>query len=216
MFRKLLIRLGDSFYYKKLEQELLGIESVLDVGCGSNSPLLRVRKNFYSVGVDVFKPSVEKSRKAKIHNEYKIGNVLELDKLFKNKSFDAVIALDLIEHLEKKDGLRLLKKMESLAKKKIIILTPYGFTQQHPLDSNPYQLHKSGWYIKDFKKLGYKVYGMRGFKFIRGEYATIKYKPWFLWGAVATLSQFFVYFVPCWAYQLLAVKYLEKNKKLAF
>lgn len=205
-FRKKLINTGDSFYYRILQKELSGMESVLDIGCGSNSPLLKLKKKFYSVGIDAFEPSIKKSRKLKIHNEYKIGNVLKLYKSFKKRSFDAVLALDLIEHLEKKEGWVLLRQMEKIAKKKVIVMTPHGFTKQHPIEKNPYQVHRSGWEIKDFRKLKYKLYGLRGFRFIRGEYATIKYNPWFLWGALSVVSQVPVYYFPRLAYQLLAVK----------
>jgi|SRR3989344_9094138 len=204
--RKVFVTLGDLFYYKILEKELLGMDTVLDVGCGADSPLAQVKKTFYSVGVDIFEPSIKKSKKKKIHDDYKIGDILNLSKFVKKKSFDGVVALDIIEHLEKKDGYTLLKQMELIAKKRVIVLTPYGFTQQHPYDENPYQIHKSGWYDEDFKKLGYTVYGMRGFRFIRGECATIKYKPWFFWGILAVLSQFVVYKYPSAGYQLLAVK----------
>lgn len=201
-----LVNIGDLFYYKILEKELSKMESVLDVGCGSNSPLAKIYKNFYSVGVDVFEPSIKKSKKEKIHDNYKLGDVLKISKYFKQKSFDVVIALDLIEHLEKNDGLNLLKQMELIAKRKIILLTPNGFVEQHPVEENPYQVHKSGWKIDDFKKKGYKIYGIRGFKFIRGEYATINHKPWFLWGMLSVLSGFFTYYFPKYSYQLLAVK----------
>lgn len=204
--RQLFLTIGDAFYYQRLKKELTGMKTVLDVGCGNNSPLAKVKKNFYAVGIDVYKPNIVASKKAKIHDEYKLGDVLSLEKFFKPRSFDAVVALDIIEHLEKKDGFALLKQMEKVAKKKIIILTPYGFTQQHPYDGNQYQAHKSGWYIDDFQKRNYNVYGMRGFRFIRGEYATIKYKPWFFWGTLAVVSQFLVYNLPKLAYQLLAVK----------
>lgn len=206
MIKKFLTGLGDSFYFSTLEKELDGMQTVLDVGCGSWSPLARVKKNFKSVGIDMYKPSIEELKKLKIHDEYKVGNVLKLSTYFKPKSFDAVIALDVIEHLEKEEGFELLSQMETIAKKKVIILTPFGFTEQHSYDGNPYQIHKSGWYISDFKKRGYKIFGMRGLRFIRGEYANIKYKPWFLWGVISSISQFFVYPFPILAYQLLAVK----------
>lgn len=208
---KFLVKLGDLSYYKALESELSDVKSVLDVGCGSWSPLSNVKKSFYSVGIDIHKPSIEEIKKKKIHDEYKVEDVLKLNKFFKPKSFDAVIALDVIEHFKKEEGLSLIKQMEKIAKKKVIILTPYGFTKQHPVDGNPFQEHKSGWNIEDFKKRGYKVYGMRGFRFIRtGEYATIKYKPWFFWGLISALSQFFTYYFPQSAYQLFAVKTIRK------
>jgi len=207
-FSQRLVEIGDSPYYRSLEKELNGIESVLDVGCGDNSPLAKVKKNFYSVGIDVFKPSIEKSKKAKIHDRYKIGNLLKLDSFFKPKSFDAVVALDVIEHFEKKDALKLIKAMEKIARKKVIILTPYGFAKQHSYDNNPFQAHKSGWYIDEFKKMGYIIHGMRGVRFIRGGEgcATIKFKPWILWGGISFLSESITYFVPQLACQLLAVR----------
>lgn len=204
--RAKLIDIGDSFYYKILEKELSGVKTVLDVGCGSNSPLARIKKNFYSVGVDAFEPSIKKSKREKIHDEYKLCDVLKISKHFKKKSFDVVVALDLIEHLEKKEGLHLLEQMELLARKKIILMTPNGFVSQHPIEDNPYQIHKSGWGISDFKKMQYRIYGIRGFKFIRGEYATIKYRPWFFWGLMSTMSAFFTYYLPTFAYQLLVIK----------
>lgn len=210
VFRQKLVEAGDLPFYKAIERQLKGMESVLDVGCGSNSPLSRVKKNFYSFGIDVFDPSIKKSRKAKIHNDYRLGDILKLGSFFKPKSFDAVVALDVVEHFKKKDALNLIKSMEIIARKKIIIFTPYGFTQQHPYDGNPYQVHKSGWVIEDFKIRGYNVYGMRGFRFIRGEYATIKYKPWLFWGTLSVASQIFTYYIPRLAYQLLAIKEIKR------
>lgn len=207
--RSFFVLVGDYFYYKVLENELRNITSVLDVGCGARSPLSDIKKTFYSMGVDIFKPSIKKSKKLKIHDEYKVGNVLKLTTFLKKKSFDAVVALDIIEHLKKQDGFKLLDQMEQIAKRKVIVFTPYGFTQQHPYDGNPHQIHKSGWYVSDFTKRGYHVRGMRGFRFIRGECATIKYKPWFFWGVISSLSQIFTYFFPSLSYQLIAIKKLS-------
>jgi len=208
--RQFLVFVGDLLYYKALEKELAGAKTVLDVGCGSWSPLANVKKTFYSVGIDIHKPSIEEIKKQKIHDEYKVGDVLKLNKIFKPKSFDAVVALDVVEHFEKKESMELIKQMESIAKNKVIILTPFGFVKQHPVDDNLFQEHKSGWSIKEFDTMGYRLRGIRGFRFIRGEYATIKYKPWFLWGIISTLSQFLVYNFPQLAYQLLAAKEMKK------
>lgn len=206
IFHSFFINLGDQAYYQALARELQGCQSVLDVGCGKNSPLAKVKKNFYSEGLDIHRPSVEKSKEAKIHDRYRVGDIRRIEKFYQPKTFDAVIALDLIEHLTKKDGLALLKKIEKTAKKKVILLTPNGFIKQDPYEDNLYQIHHSGWKAGEFKRLGYKVYGMRGLKFIRGEGATIKLKPWLFWGLVSSLSEFLVYFFPRLAYQLLAVK----------
>jgi len=210
-FQSLLVELGDKPYYQVLTRELRGCESVLDVGCGSWSPLAKVKKTFYTEGLDIHRSSLEKIKRLKIHDKYRLGDVRKITKLYKPKSFDTVIALDLIEHLSKKEGLRLLGDMEKIARKKVILLTPNGFTKQDPLGGNLHQIHHSGWLSADFQKKGYQVYGMRGLKFIRGECATIRFKPWFFWGLASTLSQPAVYWAPKLAYQLFAVKKLTPS-----
>ncbi len=62
---------------------------------------------------------------------------------------DAVICIDVLEHLTKKEGLEFIKKMEKWAKKKIIIFTN-GYVPQD-VDKNPLQIHKSGWSYNEFK-----------------------------------------------------------------
>lgn len=198
----------DIFYYKALENHLKACSSVLDVGCGDDSPLLRIKKTFTSYGIDAHKPSILKSKNKKIHDEYIVGNINNLRSHFKRKSFDAVIALDVIEHSPKEDSYKLIEEMEKIARKKVIILTPNGFYAQDGYDSNPYQIHKSGWTSRDLQKLGYKVYGLRGIKYLRGDYATIKYKPWLLWGMVAFLSEPMLHFFPSISYDLFGVKNL--------
>lgn len=208
--RNLLVYLGDYLYYWKLEKELQDCRTVLDLGCGVNSPLQKITKNFKSTGVDIFKKSLEASKKQGIHDHYVLADVTKIETVFKAGSFDAVVALDLIEHLPKSAGYQLLAKMEKIARKKVIVLTPHGFFKQRPYGGNPYQVHQSGWYREDFSKRGYNVWGMRGLRILRGEEATLKFKPWFFWGLVSTASQLVTYFFPALAYQFLAVKYLNK------
>lgn len=204
--RKLIRQYQDIFYFKSIERFLKGCKSVLDVGCGADSPLKRVRKTFYSEGVDIFEESISMSKKNKIHDAYKICDIRKIDKIYKKKSFDAVVALDVIEHLEKEESIGLIKKMEQIARKRVILLTPNGFYHQDPYDSNPYQVHRSEWKIKNLRNLGYKVYGLRGLKYLRGEYATIRYRPWLFWGICAYASELPLYFVPDLSYHLFAVK----------
>ena len=160
--------------------------------------------------MDIYKPTIDVSKKKKIHSKYVVGSVLDADKHFKPKSFDSVVALDLIEHLTKKEGLILIKKMENIACKNIIIMTPNGFTNQNAYDKNPYQVHKSGWTAGEFKKLGFTVRGMRGLKSLRGDYASLKYQPWILWGIIATVSEYLLYFFPQYSYHLFAVKNIQE------
>lgn len=198
----------DSFFHQVLQKELSDCKSVLDVGCGDNSPLGKIHKNFYSEGIDVFKRNIIRSRERKIHDNYKCEDINKLSKLYKKKSFDAVVSLDVIEHLKKSEAIRLISQMENIAKKKVMILTPNGFFVQDEVNGNKYQEHKSGWSVEELNDLGYRVYGLRGLKFLRGEHANIKYKPYLFWGLCAFLSEIVFYFFPDLSFDLFAVKKL--------
>lgn len=192
-----------------LDRLLAGCDSVLDLGCGKNSPLRILEKKKLSVGVDAYAPYIRRSRKKKIHDKYYIMDVLQINERFKPKSFDAVLALDLIEHLQKSDGKKLLSKMEKIARKKVVILTPNGFIKQED-DETRLQEHLSGWTIGDFKKKGYKIEGMYGLKFLRGEKAELRFRPKFFWGAISELTHYlYTKNNPKYSFSLLCYKNIE-------
>ncbi len=200
-----------------LERELKHCASVLDLGCGPSSPLQYAKNIKYSVGVEAFKPYFEESRSRRLHSEYIESRVEAVD--FPAKSFDAVIMIEIIEHLPKEVGQEILRKAEKWAKKKIIISTPNGFLQQKGRDKNVLQKHLSGWSLEEMKKLGFSCRGLAGFKFLHGEalpeemqhnlLASIKKRPKFFWFAIAALSQLFTYPFPQSAFELFCVKKLS-------
>ncbi|MFH1972237.1 MAG: methyltransferase domain-containing protein [archaeon] len=196
-------------YEDELKKAVGNSSSLLDVGCGSNSPIHPFSKNLSTVGVDDFFPSIEKSKQKQIHNAYKQINVLEINKNFDENSFDCVLASDLIEHLTKEEGNKLIDSMEKIAKKKVIIFTPNGFLHQGEYDNNAYQIHKSGWTAEEMKKRGYKVIGINGWKQLRGEFTNIKYKPTFVWRIISDLTQLITRNNPKKAFQILCIKNTE-------
>jgi predicted TPR repeat methyltransferase len=195
-------------YPDLLEKEIVGsCASLLDVGCGSDSPVKQFSKKLkYSVGIDGFQPSIDKSRAKGIHSAYHLGNVLETGEIFPENSFDCVVALDLVEHLEKEDGLKLIADMEKIARKKVIIFTPTGFQEQRAYDGNEYQIHRSGWEVDEMKNMGYRVLGINGWKPLRGERAEMKLSPKKLWYAISLLTQPLTENNPKIAYQMLCIK----------
>lgn len=68
-----------------------------------------------------------------------------------------LIALEVIEHMDKQDALHFLNAVKSIAKK-VIISTPYVFQQQDEYDNNPLQVHRCKITIDDFTNRKYKVY----------------------------------------------------------
>jgi len=207
--KKMISKYQDIFLYQVLTRQLSQCDFILDVGCGFKSPLGKIKKRFSSEGIDIFEKCIIESKKKKIHDKYKIGDIRKLARFYKNKSFDAVIAIDVIEHFEKNEALRLIKNMENVAKKKVILLTPNGFTAQDAYDGNPHQVHKSGWNKQELKELGYKVYGLRGLKCLKGKHADIKYKPYLFWGFCSFVSEILFFPFPSLCFDLLAIKKLQ-------
>jgi len=212
MFKKQLKKLYYNIfknYEKELEKLTLDCKSLLDVGCGNNSPIKHFSNKLYTVGVDAYIPSIEKSKNQGIHNDYLNIDVMDIGKKIHPKSFDCVLASDLIEHLTKENGLKLIKMMEEIATKKVIIFTPNGFLPQGEYDNNPWQIHHSGWDVEEMQDLGYKIIGINGWKSLRGEYAIIKFKPIFLWTLLSDITQLYVRNKPKYAFQILCVKELN-------
>jgi SAM-dependent methyltransferase len=196
-----------SQFHEQLASALDDCDSLLDVGCGANSPIQFLpRRAGHSVGVDLFEPWIAKSETAAIHDEYVAGDALDLDTIFQPGSFDGVLALDLIEHLTKEDGLRLLAMMERLARKKTVVFTPNGFLEQHETEDNALQVHKSGWTAKEMRSLGYHVVGINGWRPLRAEYAQPRWRPRLLWNRVSYLSQLVTTSRPDSAFAILCMK----------
>ena len=77
-----------------------------------------------------------------------------------DKSVDSVFALDVIEHLEKEDGLELLRQARRVARRQVMIFTPLGYMPQTydeagkkdrwGMEGGYWQTHRSGWNPEDF------------------------------------------------------------------
>src|SRR5512133_1700927 len=141
----------------QLRKALQGCDSALDIGCGGTSPMRFVR-GLRVTGVDGYPPALEEARKNGTHDEYIPGNVTRLAEAFPNRKFDACVALDLIEHLQKEDGHRLFDEMERLARKRVVIATPNGFLPQKSRNGD-LQEHLSGWTAEEMRQRGYQVFG---------------------------------------------------------
>jgi hypothetical protein len=133
--------------------------------------------------------------------------VQKLDNYFNPGQFDAVMALDVIEHLIKEDGLRLMRAMEKISRRKVIFFTPSGFLPQHHSEKDDLQEHLSGWEAAEMKQHGYRVIGMLGPKALRGEFHRLKWRPKFFWASVSLLGHFlWTRWVPEKAASILCIK----------
>ena len=130
-------------------------KTILDVGCGQGYPMQMLNKmrKLESTGVDLFDEYLSEAKRLKTHNHYVKQDITKL--MFPPDSFDTVMCLQLIEHLPKKQGEMLLKKMEKIARYQVIVATPLGYCDHPEMDDNHLQKHLSGWEDKDFLERGY-------------------------------------------------------------
>ena len=190
-------------------KELKNCKSVLDLGCGHNSIIQNTNISF-SVGVELFEPYINESKKKRIHTKYIKEDITKVK--FSPKCFDVVIALEVLEHLPKEKSIELINKMTIWAKEKVIITTPNGYCPMHKIDGNILQEHQSEWKADDYKKMGFMVYGTRGLRFFR--------RASEIFAKIRLLSKFFAllsdltsrptYKRPNISFQLLAIKNLIK------
>lgn len=184
---------------------------VLEIGCGPDSALQFLSGDVEIEGLDIHEPWLQKARDRGILKNYHLANAMDIDSLFEAGEFDAVVALDLIEHLEKPDGFQLIEKMSKVASERVVLFTPNGFLEQID-ESNPWNNHRSGWSVDDFEKLGFSVVGMNGWKPLRGTWAKLRYRPTFFWGALSELSQKLVTkHFPKLAFSLLCTKKIHQS-----
>lgn len=174
-----------TFAYE-LKKILNGCDTILDIGCGEYSPL-RFVPSTHAYGIDAHKPSLEKSKKRKVHDNYQLGDIRHITSQWSAHSFDACVAIDLIEHLTKKEGLKLIDNMLKIAKKRIVIFTPNGFLLQR--DTNILQEHRSGWTTQEMQNLGFHVIGIFGDKRLRGDHHHLKIKPKVFSGMISEFTQ---------------------------
>lgn len=186
-----------------------GFESLLDVGCGPPSPLQalmaeRVRR---SVGVDGDARTVDACRAAGgPYGEYRHLDGRAIEAALGPRSFDLVVALDVVEHFEKDDGRALLGALEAVARRRVVVFTPNGFLPQGEKDDNPLQVHRSGWTVDEFTERGYTVTGINGWKPLRGELWEPRVKPPSVGHRLSACTQPLVTRRPRLAFQLLAVR----------
>jgi SAM-dependent methyltransferase len=211
-------------------------KTMLDVGCGKGEPMAFINRQgkFKVVGIDIFKPYLEEAREkshvlrpksnnkqghrtsdlGQIYSNLILGNVRNLP--FKDQSFDLVICIEVLEHLEKKDGERLLSELERVAKRQILLTTPVGKYEQHPFEANPHQEHKYIWKPRELKEKGYKVRGV-GFKGMGGEGSWAVQLPSVLQPfryLIYSLGTLFSYFFPEVACHIVAEKNFGILKEL--
>ena len=134
--------------------------TILDLGCGSGHPFIGTEFPVL-IGVDVWKKKFEMPE----YDQVWFHDIKKITELYPQKFFDVVTCIDVIEHLEKQEGFKLLEDVEKIAWDKIIIFTPKKWTENKEAVENEnywsygnkYNYHQSHWTEKDFIDRGYEI-----------------------------------------------------------
>jgi hypothetical protein len=161
--------------YNGIMKRMIGedFKTLLDVGTGTGLAIQLVNPDnkFQVTGIEIYKPYIEECRKKGLYE-----NIIEADIRTVNipeKSYDTVICLHVIEHLNKDEGWKMIEKLEGIALKSVILAMPIGHFEQNAYDDNEHQEHKSEWYPGELQQRGYKVIG-QGLKVMYGENNVVK------------------------------------------
>lgn len=134
---------------------------VADLGCGKgiNGFLIRISRYLQGaklIGVEINNDYIDFCKEFNIYDQIIKKRLPSLP--FQNKSIELILCTEVIEHLTRKDGIKLLDEIDRTCNRRVIITTPNMYFKTMPGD--PDDRHLSLWTIQDFKSRGYKVYGL--------------------------------------------------------
>ncbi len=124
-------------------------------------------------GIEIFKPYVDKFIWLnQIYDKIYIGDAYNI--INKLGKYDIIILGDVIEHMKKQKGEKLLRKCIRKSKKCCLLSIPLGnWLHNKVVANNPYEEHKAIWRAKELieigkEELGYNInsYGWKG---VRGD-----------------------------------------------
>lgn len=88
------------------------------------------------------------------YNRIMIGEAIETLREVGDNAYDIVLAIDILEHFTKPDGLKFLAELKRVAKQAVLVSTPKEFHSQE-IEANPYENHRSHWTDEELKQEGY-------------------------------------------------------------
>jgi hypothetical protein len=136
-----------------------GISTLLDLGCGKMQWSLGLPGVEQHTGIDVWQPVIDETREiVKTHSLIPVKllcmDVREFLITRAEASYDAVIALDLVEHFEEDEAKFMIGQVSRVAKHLAIVWTTLGYIYQAGVDPdgtpNPHQEHHYGPTEEDF------------------------------------------------------------------
>ena len=181
--------------------------SVLDCACGFGRWGALLRTDYrggheaYVVGCDLFLDYLKRARVRSLYDDLILCDLRKPP--FRRKSFSLTLAGEVIEHLEKEEGVSFIKELEEVTSGQLVITAPNGSFDPELESENVYNTHKSAWSAADFKRLGFRVKGIRlRFKPSSRFHLSIRQPLWIVYKMLSPISDIF----PSLAEFLIAIK----------
>lgn len=196
-----------------LNKELATTSTAIDFGCGSGARLglSGALRHCLVDGVDAHGESLRLAKVSGYHETFR-SEILPFASRLASDSYEAAIAIDVVEHFNEEDGRVLLAQMIRVAKFRVIVMTPTGFLHQPAAPDNPFQEHRSGWFPRQFELLGFdRIYGVYGHRLLRGEFGTPRLRPLRVGLRLSQLTERLVLHRPNAAFAFVAVKDIQPN-----
>ncbi|MDP4282547.1 MAG: hypothetical protein Q8867_10425 [Bacteroidota bacterium] len=100
-------------------------------------------------GIEAFEPYLNDGHKFVYSNIF-TGNALQILPGIKDKAYDLILMVDVLEHFSKEDGLVILKECQRISRN-VLISVPLVNSVQDAVFNNPYEMHKYQWKKQNFK-----------------------------------------------------------------
>jgi len=197
---------------------LIDGQTILDLACGLGKWGCLIRTSLsalektsmqkeYIIGTDLFLPHLLRAKYLRVYDDTIQHHISYLP--FRDKSLDVVLAAEVIEHLTPENGYLLLKEMERVSRKTVIVTTPTPRVvfsgETNRIMFSPYDKHITSWRIRDFKKLGFRVYSVRTVPYFATKNFPLK--------LILTLLNAISFWIPELATQVIAVKKVNRDNK---
>lgn len=146
---------------------------ILDAGCGFGRWGALLTTNYWETdraepgvkpsvtGCDGYLPNAELARQSGFYTEVVHAAFPPLP--FSDNSFETVLLLDVIEHLEELKGMELIDEAKRVASQRVVLSTPNwpAFRDGHATMTgwNELEAHLSYWNRKALRDLGFRLYG---------------------------------------------------------
>ena len=123
------------------------IKSIVDLGVGSGTYynlLKHVRPDIHFTGIEIWLPNIIRFELEKKYDKIIIGDIRNVEL----PDADCVIAGDVLEHLEKKDTIKMFDKLDKKYNN-VIISMPLNMPGEEAFMGNPHERHLSLWTFEE-------------------------------------------------------------------